>query len=357
MNTTREWRWFLRYSLIWIFLTGNLFVVFMAFGGLSQERAIGPALAMTLPNALLGLLSLRLAWRWPLGPRPGPVFVARHLAAFLGYVLAAGLIWELLRIAESRLLDQPLGPAPAVILFWISVTNSLAHAVMTAVGYVNKASIDIQAERARAAESERLRSKAELALLRTQLNPHFLLNTLHAVMGLVRRDPALAEQAIETLGDLVRIGQGLQATGDSVPLRQEWDFVSRYLELEKLRFGERLRVSLRASDAALEASAPPFSLLPLVENAVIHGVGAAAEGGEVSVTAETAAARLVLTVADSGPGSSPETILGSSRLGLRLLRERLAHLYGEEASLTFSPAASGRFTARMSFPLEEPHAD
>lgn len=357
MEDTMGWRWFARYSLVWIFLSITLLLVFMVFGELALVRAIGPALAMTIPNAVLGLASLRLAWRWPLVSRRSVGFAVRHVLALSVYVVLGALIWNLVRIAESSLLALPLTPVAGVLVFWLSFTNLLAHAVMTAIGYVWKASIDIRAEQARAQESERLRSKAELALLRTQLNPHFLLNTLHALMGLVRRDPALAERAIETLGDLVKIGQGLQATGDSVSLRQEWDFVSRYLELEKLRFGDRLRTRLSAADRDLDLLVPPFSLLPLVENAVIHGVGSRAEGGEVRVAAERGPDHVVLRVEDSGPGSSSEEILGSARLGLRLLRERLAHLYGNRAALRFSTGADGYFIARMSLPLDVFHAE
>src|SRR4029079_7792318 len=112
---------------------------------------------------------------------------------------------------------------------------------------------------ARLRDAETLRVRAELAALRAQLNPHFLFNTLHTVLGLVRRDPALAEEALQDLGDVLRYALDVQRGDDHVALRDELAFVDRYLAIERVRLGDRLRVEREVSDAALDARLPAFT--------------------------------------------------------------------------------------------------
>lgn len=195
---------------------------------------------------------------------------------------------------------------------------------------------------ARAARAETLRARAELEALRSQLNPHFILNTFHALVGLVRREPAVAEAALERLGDLLRYSLRIQREGlDEVRLRDEWAFVESYLDLERLRLGDRLRVSFEAEEATLDCLVPSFALQTLVENAIRHAIAPRAEGGRLAVGAHRREGGLRIEVEDEGPGASAQPPAESHRLGLRLLQDRLAALYGGQASLSLNAAAGG----------------
>lgn len=220
-----------------------------------------------------------------------------------------------------------------------------------AIGHAWHGAQRAASESDRAARAEALRARAELALLRSQLNPHFVLNTLHALLGLVRRDPGKAEAALERLGELLRFGLHVHQGGvDQVAFREEWAFVTSYLALEQLRLGERLRLTLRAGDEVMDVPIPPFALQPLVENAITHAIAARRDGGRLGVTAERAGGRLRVEVADDGPGTSEAAVLASPRLGLRLLRERLAALYQGDARLGFEPAADGGLRVLLDLP-------
>ena len=120
---------------------------------------------------------------------------------------------------------------------WQTVINGLLHLSLAGIGYAWQSTQALDEARERAARAEVLRTRAELALLRSQLQPHFVLNTLHALLGLVRRDPTRAEHALERLGELLRFGQWVHQTGsDWVPLSREWDFVRSYLAIKMIEW-------------------------------------------------------------------------------------------------------------------------
>jgi two-component system, LytTR family, sensor kinase len=169
----------------------------------------------------------------------------------------------------------------------------------------------------------------------------------------VRRDPGLAENALERLGELLRFGQWVhQSESDWVPLSREWDFVSSYLELERMRLGDRLVVAATADPQALDVMVPPFALQPLVENAIVHAVAPRASGGRIEVSVQRSGDQVRLSVRDDGPGASVAQIAASPRLGLRLLQDRLAALYAGRARLAFESPASGGFLAFLELPAE-----
>jgi LytS/YehU family sensor histidine kinase len=203
----------------------------------------------------------------------------------------------------------------------------------------------------RAARAEVLSAEAQLAALRARLNPHFILNLLHTLMGLVGRDPASAQAALEQLGDVLRYALRVQSQGlDEVRLREEWEFVERYLALERLRLGERLRIRLEVEASLLDAVVPVFSLQPLVENAVRHAIAPRASGGSIAVRAARNGDTVILTVEDDG---TPGGDAGPPGIGLRLIRERLAALYGAAARLETGPSSLGGFRAVVTVPIGE----
>jgi len=214
----------------------------------------------------------------------------------------------------------------------------------------------LREEEARSARAEALRARAELSALRAQLNPHFLFNVLHSVLGMVRRDPALAEAALEGLGDLLRYALRVHRDGlDLTAVRHEWEFMETYLDLERIRLGDRLLAFLRTDDAALDHEVPTFSLQPLVENAVRHGIAPRAAGGKVSIEARIEGDSLRLEVRNDGnvggAGSSTGGDGDEGGIGLRVLRDRLDVLYRGEASMTAGPTAAGGYRVILTLPV------
>jgi len=334
-------------------LLAVVYTAAMVSNNVPLDVAARTAVASVLPGAFLGTVSLRLARRWPWREAGRSRLATRVLPAVLGLTVASTAGWVILVCLDAWVVhgrDAVHLPATAFLL-WQFVINGLVHTALTGIGYAWHTAGALQDARDLAARAELLRSRAELELMRSQLQPHFVNNTLHALLGLVRRDPALAENALEKLGELLRFGQWVHQSGrDWVPLSREWDFVRSYLELEGMRLGSRLRVSLEADDAALDVTVPPFSLQPIVENAILHGIAPRASGGCVAVSARRSDGRLRLAVADDGPGSSADAIAASSRIGLRLLQERLAALYDGRAHLVFESPAGGGFRVFLDLP-------
>jgi len=332
-------------------LLASAYVAAFVLSKVPIAGALRGAAATVLPNALLGIISVRLARRWPWPQEGRWRLAARLVPSVLGITVAGTAGWILLVYLDGIITSGTGKLPPISLIFWQLVINGLIHDGLTGFGYAWQTAAALHEARDRAARAEVLRARAELQLLRSQLQPHFVNNMLHALLGLVRRNPALAESALEKLGELLRFGQWVNQSGsDFVPLAREWDFVRSYLELERVRLGDRLQVSLEADESALEAAIPPFALQPLVENAIIHGVAPRASGGRVDVSVRRIDGRLCLAVADDGPGRTPADIAASPRMGLRLLQERLAALYAGRARLSFESPAEGGFRVSLDLP-------
>jgi two-component system, LytTR family, sensor kinase len=191
-------------------------------------------------------------------------------------------------------------------------------------------------QRVAAAELEGRLTLARLEALRLQLHPHFLFNTLNAISAFVDADPERARRMIARLGELLRrtLNGG---TAAELPLSQELDLLAPYLEIQRIRFGDRLSIELDVPDGAEAALIPTLLLQPLVENAVEHGVRRTHDGARVRLTAKRAGDRLRLEIEDNGPGPT-----GSGQgVGLANTRARLAGLYGEAARLELRAVPSG----------------
>jgi len=199
----------------------------------------------------------------------------------------------------------------------------------------------------RAARAEANAARAQLAALRAQLNPHFLFNALHAVVQLIPREPKRAAQAAEQLAGLLR--GTIEEDRDLVSMAEEWAFVEKYLELEHLRFGDRLRVTAEMTEDAKSALVPVFALQTLVENAVRHGAAPRVEATDIAIRASTENGTLTVSVRDTGDGAGSTSGDGTGT-GLNRLRERLAVLYGGDARLDVGREASGGFLAQLVIP-------
>ncbi|MEM6639273.1 MAG: histidine kinase [Pseudomonadota bacterium] len=196
--------------------------------------------------------------------------------------------------------------------------------------------------------------QAQLKMLRYQLHPHFLFNTLNAISTLILDSRnELANQSV------TRLSRFLRFTLDNDPmkrvtLRKELEAVDLYLEIERVRFGERLTIRRDIESGALDALVPSLILQPLVENAIKYAVTPREEGGTLALGARVQAGQLVLTLADDGPGLSaaPNGGNGSCGVGLKNTRERLRQLYNDQQALTLAPNDPRGLVATINLPLD-----
>jgi signal transduction histidine kinase len=178
-------------------------------------------------------------------------------------------------------------------------------------------------------ELTELAATAQLAALRAQINPHFLFNSLNSIAQLIHTDPDTAERCVERLADLFRYILH-RAEKEFVPLADELAMVDAYLEIERARFGERLRVETDLEPRSLAHPIPSLLLQPLIENAVKHGLARKVGTGTVRIAAQLNDGQLTLSVGDDGLGMSPTALASvyDRGVGLRNLRDRMARLYG-----------------------------
>ena len=191
-------------------------------------------------------------------------------------------------------------------------------------------------------------SEARLSALRMQLHPHFLFNSLNAITVLVRdRKTQEASDMLELLSRLLR--QVLQTEqGEFVTLNQELQFIEQYLNIEQVRFSDRLQVRWSVEDSVRDSLVPAFILQPLVENAVRHGIAKRIENGVIEIAAWAEERWLVLSVIDNGPGYEPTAQAG---VGLANTRLRLQTLFGEQADFKILQAPAGGTIAMLRIPL------
>jgi signal transduction histidine kinase len=226
-------------------------------------------------------------------------------------------------------------------IYWVVV--SIAHAAR----YLRRSQ-----ERERAAlELEARLADARLQALRMQLHPHFLFNTLHAISTLVHKDPKAADEMIGNLSELLRVTLDTSERQE-VPLRQELDFLDRYLEIQQVRFGDRLRIEKQIDAAALDAQVPTLILQPLVENSIRHGLEPHPAPGVVAIQATRRDDTVCLVVQDNGVGAR-KAADNHEGIGLANTRARLQELYGQRARLTLSSASSGGFRVDIELPYRE----
>src|SRR5579864_625805 len=192
--------------------------------------------------------------------------------------------------------------------------------------------------------------KARLQSLKSQLQPHFLFNTLNSISALMLTNVEAADRMITRLGDLLRIS--LQTAGTQMTtLSRELEFVNCYIEIEKVRFEERLNVSVDVAPETLDASVPHLLLQPLVDNAIKHGISKLVSGGEIRISAAHDKGELHLEVRDNGPGFTAPCHAGSGGVGLRITRERLETIYGQDQSVVLVNLPDGGAAARVCIPL------
>ena len=207
----------------------------------------------------------------------------------------------------------------------------------------------------RAVELEGQLAKANLQALKAQLQPHFLFNTMHSISALMLTDARAADQMMSRLSDLLRMS--LENDGEQITsLSHELELVAGYLEIEKIRFGDRLNVVLDVANETLDAQVPHFLLQPLVENAVRHGIAKVSKRGEIRMTVTHQGDTLHLVISDNGPGLDDlDTFHWKSGLGLRATQERLQTLYGDRQKLEIRTHPDGGVEASIRIPFQLVH--
>jgi two-component system, LytTR family, sensor kinase len=211
--------------------------------------------------------------------------------------------------------------------------------------------LSLQLERGRAVRAEAMAQSARLQALQSQLEPHFLFNTLNGISSLVLEGRTeAATMMIARLSDFLRLT--LQTVErPQITVAEEIEFVGHYLDIQQIRFGDRLRFRIQVAPQALSALVPTLLLQPLVENAVRHGILARAHGGSVTITVDTRAGELLLRIEDDGPGLRRSTT-ASSGLGLSNTATRLDELYGNQATFIVGHGDSGGVAVDIRIPLE-----
>ena len=208
----------------------------------------------------------------------------------------------------------------------------------------------------RAAQLEGQLAKARLQTLKSQLQPHFLFNTMHSISSLMLTDVQAADRMMTRLGDLLRMS--LESAGTQITtLSRELEFVNCYLEIEKVRFAEKLTVTLEIAPETLDALVPHLLLQPLVDNAVKHGISKLSAGGEIRITANAQDGELQINIKDNGPGYGKEGAFPAGGLGLRITRERLESLYGQDQVMELLSLPGGGTVTRVCVPFRVPPSD
>jgi two-component system, LytTR family, sensor kinase len=203
----------------------------------------------------------------------------------------------------------------------------------------------------KASQLEAQLAQAQLQALKMQLHPHFLFNTLHSISALMREDVEMADQMIARLGDFLRLT--LHNIGDQeTTLKEELNFLRCYLEIEQIRFQDRLTTLIDVDPASMEARVPNLFLQPIVENAIRHGIAPQKGRGTIAIRAGRSNGRLKVQVQDNGPGLRPHSH-GMKGVGLANTRARLHQLYGDDHLLELTNVIDGGLVVNLEIPFSD----
>ncbi|HWX19215.1 MAG TPA: histidine kinase [Candidatus Binatia bacterium] len=225
-------------------------------------------------------------------------------------------------------------------IYWIIVTIVRASTLYRRSQEGERQALELQSRLA----------EAKLVALRMQLHPHFLFNTLNAISTLVHKDADAADEMIGNLSELLRAT--LDTTEQEIPLREELALLDRYLEIQQVRFGERLRIEKEIDAAALDARVPTLILQPLVENAIRHGIEPQTGQGRLTIGARRADTQVLLTVRDNGAGAKLPA-QPAEGIGLANTKARLEELYGQKAKLVMRRSSEGGCSVELEIPYHE----
>lgn len=311
------------------------------------------SLIQWLPWSVLALVALRVAKKYPLDMKKWGASIPIHI--FLGFFFS---FLQAIIFAVYAVIAFGLAKMSPLKYFLASLTkttnlNLLAYAIVVVGGQMWTYYRKSKANELRASQLQTRLVQAQLDVLRMQINPHFLFNTLHAILAQVRKDPQAAESMISLLSDLFR--KSLETSDlQEVPLKDELDLLKIFLEIQQKRFRDRLRVKMAIDPEALDSSVPNLILQPIIENAVRHGIAMLPEGGTITISAHKEDNDLTVCVQDSGPGfSNDREVPFHKGFGLFNCRERLNRLYGKEYQLTLANAPEGGALVTLKIPFRK----
>lgn len=309
-----------------------------------------------VPASLTAVI-FRLAHRFSIdGPRriralgahaiAAGVFSVVHAACMQGVRMA---LWPRVKPAQGWLVY--LQRAYLDNLDWTLMVYSTVVGLSYALAYYRES----QERALRAAQLETRLVEAQLRTLQAELHPHFLFNTLHAISTLVHTNPDAADRTISRLSDLLRITFDRSGAA-RISLQEELEFLQKYLEIEQMRFQDRLTVVYDVDPDTLDAEVPTLILQPLVENAIKHGVSPRSGSGTIRITSRRAGDSLCLEVRDNGVGLT-SGVRASEGVGLANTRERLGCMYGDAQSLEFSSENADGLAVRVRIPFHRTSSD
>jgi LytS/YehU family sensor histidine kinase len=277
-----------------------------------------------------------------------------QLAGWIVIPALLALPLQLERWVASRVIDAPELYSPLNLLAFsrVYLNAFLAYLDVLLAGLAIYYARDARSKQLRASKLEARLAEAQLDVLRMQLHPHFLFNTLNTVSALMHRDVQAADRILALLGDLLR--DSFEKIADQeVSLKQELGFLEKYLEIEKTRFRDRLSVETDVDPETLDAEVPNLMLQPLVENAIRHGIARRREAGHIRLAAWRDGDRLELRVRDNGPGLCSEgEQTGRSGVGLANTQARLRQLYGVAHRFELLAPESGGLEVVLSIPFK-----
>jgi two-component system sensor histidine kinase AlgZ len=328
---------------------GVLLAALLALQGVFSWRlALATAVPLSIAYGFLCLSSWYVAAGSPID-RAGRLRIAAtaSIAAFM-----SSAIWLLIGRGWLGVIASFGGIANVSVAFRAAAPTMfgfgyLLYLLAMAVSYFAAAFERSRSAERRALETEVLAREAELRALRAQIDPHFLFNSLQSISALTAVDPAAARRMCLLLADFLRDTLALGAR-ERIPLSSELAIARRFLAIEQVRFGDRLRVEVTA-DAAGQCLVPPLVLQPLVENAVTHGIAHVLDGGVVRIAAERGAALLLIRI--ENPCDRDRPAGRGAGVGLANVRARLRTLYGTDAALR-TEEKDGRFIANIELPVE-----
>lgn len=354
---TIRWRWI---AAMWC--AGGLFeasqaVLIMRFGE-GRRHAWLPLfateLATWLPWALATPWIISLARRYPIARSTTLRTLAAHLTAFVTISVVTE-VWS----ATLQVLFNPWGNRRwptfwdtwSITLLYQILIFVIAYALILTITYLVDSRENVARQMTETARLNEELSKAQLAALRRQMEPHFMFNTLNSIAGLVRdRRNDAAVSMIVGLSEFLRRATA-QSHRSQVTLAEEVEYLQRYVDIQQVRFGERLRVSVDIAADLLNTQVPNLLLQPLVENAIKHGIAKRAAGGSVRVAGALKDGSLCLSVYNDGPAFSKDW--QTNGVGLTNLRTRLQILHGDEAEIAMSDAGSDGVEVIVTLPLKD----